>query len=138
VDAPDSGNLNGPIQDEQLEHELHGLVTGSPVAGRDDDHLQQDVGDLEPGRQPLTGEAVGNAPSIDEINRKSDFTRWLRPSDFPGDAATLATVARDEYAPDWVQEALDGLEGDRRFSTMGEVWDAVCATVPGGGPRERG
>jgi hypothetical protein len=127
VNAPDSGNLNGPLHDDQLEHEVHGLVTGSPIEGRDDDHLQQDVGDLEPGRRPLTDEAVGNAPSIEEMNRKSDFTRWLRPSDFPADAGTLATVARDEYAPDWVQDALDHLDHDRRFDTMGDVWDAVRA-----------
>jgi hypothetical protein len=121
-----SGDKAGPREDEQRKHEDGPLVGGTPVEGRTDPHLFQDSQDLEPGRRPLTGEQVGNAPSIDEVNRKSDFARWLRPSELPTDARTLARTAADEGAPDWVRASREPLDPDRRFDTNGEAWEAAA------------
>jgi hypothetical protein len=116
---------SSPRLDEQRKHEDQNLVEGAHVPGRDDDHLQEGIGRIEPGRQPLTAESVAGQPSIDERNERADFARWLRPSELPTTAAHLSETARDEGAPDWVVEALEELPGDRTFETIGAAWDAV-------------
>jgi hypothetical protein len=120
-----SNDKSGTREDEQRKHEEAPLLHGSPVEGRTEAHLFQDTQDLEPGRRPETAERVGSAPSIDEQNAKSDFARWFRPSQFPADVRSLMRTAREEAAPDEVLEGLGRLDLDRRFETIGAVWDAV-------------
>jgi hypothetical protein len=116
---------SGPREDNLRKQEVEALVRGEPIEGRTDRRLQEDSAGIEPGRRPITAEPAGSGPSIDDINRKSDFGRWLRPSEFPADASTLVATATEEGAPDWVLEALASLPGDRRFATIGEAWAAV-------------
>lgn len=127
----DRNDKSSPRADEQRKHELSGFVQGQPVARRDDEHLQEEIGHLEPGRRPLTAEAVGDEPSIDETFDRSEFARWFRPSELPATVAQIRETAQDEGAPAWVIEALDGLDAGQRYDTIGEVWEAASPT-----PRE--
>jgi len=116
---------SSPRIDEQREHEVQDVIKGAPVPGRDDDHLQEAIGAMEPGRRPETAESVDGQPSIDERNQRADFARWLRPSELPTTAARLCETAREEGAPEWVVSALDDLDPDTRFETIGAAWEAV-------------
>jgi hypothetical protein len=122
-----SNDKAGPREDDQRKHEESGLLRDAAVDNRTEAHLFQDTQDLEPGRQPLTAGRAGNAPSIDEMNAKSDFARWFRPSELPTNVARLLQTAGDEGAPDEVLDALRRLEPERRFDTIGAVWDAVTS-----------
>lgn len=128
----DRNDKTSPRADEQRKHELSGFVQGQPVARRDDAHLQEELGHLEPGRRPLTSEPDADGhPSIDETFDRSEFARWFRPSDMPTTVGQLKQTAQDEGAPAWVVEALDGLDPAQRYDTIGDVWEAASPT-----PRE--
>jgi hypothetical protein len=116
---------SGPREDEARKHEIESMLRGEPIEGRTERREMEDTAGLEPGRQPLTSEPAGGGPSIDDINRKADFGRWLRPSEFPAAASTLVATATEEGAPDWVLDALAALPPDRRYATIGEAWAAV-------------
>ena len=49
----DRSNERSPRVSEQLDHEIRGFVTGSPVPDRVDGKVQEEVGRTEPGRRPL-------------------------------------------------------------------------------------
>src|SRR4051812_19407057 len=117
----DRNTTRSPRVDEQLEHEVQSFVQGTPAPHRDDDRLQEEIGRLEPGRQPRTAEPLGDHPSIDETFDRAEFARWFRPSDFPCSVEQMRETAVDEGAPSWVIAALDRLDGSRRFPTIGEV-----------------
>jgi hypothetical protein len=111
--------------DDALAHDTRSVVQGAPIESRDrDDRLQ------EGGEGP---EAVGGAaPSLDELEGRSELARHLRPSAFPGDREALLAVARDEYAPDPVLSALAALPDDVEFANVEAVWEAL-----GGQPESR-
>ena len=129
----DRGNHANRIEDDQRKHETEGLVDGAPVMERDDRHLQEAVsveGGLVMGaHRPLTSEPVGDAPSVDATNKLADFARWFTPSHFPTNAGALADSARSEFAPAWVVTAVEELDPDRTFDTVGELWEATGLPV---------
>ena len=49
----DRSDERSPRVSEQLDHEIRGFVTGSPVPDRVDGKVQEEVGRMEPGRRPL-------------------------------------------------------------------------------------
>lgn len=121
-----------PREDDQRAKEDAAFTTGAPVEERDDRHRQQGAGDqepdLEPGHRPITAEPDATGTSIDDRMLRSDFARWITPSELPATAATLARSTEDAGAPDWVVEGLAALPEDRELATIGEAWHAVTGT----------
>ena len=120
----DRNTQTGWREDEQRKSELQDILKGEPVPSRDDQHEQEDI-DPHVGRRPGTDVAVGDEPSVDEVQDRTEFARFLRPSELPTTAANLRRTAEEEGAPDWVLEALDRLAPDEVFETIGEAWDAA-------------
>jgi hypothetical protein len=59
------------------------------------------------------------------VDARAEIARFLGPSAFPGDKATLVEVARDNQATDDVMRVLQDLPPDTTFNTTQEVVDAL-------------
>jgi hypothetical protein len=126
---------HGARLDDELAEGTEGLTTGAPVSARDRD-------DLDP-EAPTTDEfdMAAVRPDLDALDviapgefiARSELARWLLPSSFPGDAATLLEAARSLGAPDDVVVLLEQLDPAARFEAFGEVWRAL-----GGADETRG
>jgi len=127
----DQKNQSTPREDDQRSQEEAGFVTGAPVDERDEAHRQQAPGDgepdLEPGHRPETAERDASGSSIDERMLRSDFARWITPSELPATAAHLADQTETAGAPGWVVAALRALPADQELATIGDAWDAAVA-----------
>jgi hypothetical protein len=81
---------------------------------------------MEPGHRPETAAPDSTGTSIDDRMLRSDFARWLTPSELPAPAGELARQAEVAGAPDWVVDGLRALPDDRELATIGEAWHAVA------------
>jgi hypothetical protein len=118
---------HSPLVDDEVAHRLQGFVQGAPVPTRDDSRLDEELGDLEPGHRPELDDHVAGQPSIADQQRRADFARWLRPSDFPATVAVVTATAIEEGAPEWVLDALSTLDPDAAYDTIGAVYDATSS-----------
>ena len=116
---------HSPMVDDEVSHRLQGFVQGAPVPSRDEPHVDEEIGRLEPGHRPEVDERVAGQPSIADRQRRADFARWLRPSDFPATVAVITATAIEEGAPEWVVDALSELDPDAAYDTIGEVYAAT-------------
>jgi hypothetical protein len=118
----DQSAQHGRRIDEELHHEVEGLVRGAPVETRAHEDLEPEPTDL------LVTTSLGD-PDADQQHRelleRSEIARFLRPSAMPTDAWGLLEVARDEHAPDAVLAELGRLPSGVEFATMAEVWEAL-------------
>jgi hypothetical protein len=125
-DAVRSDKVN-PRLDEEQRHELSGLLQGAPIESRDDEHVQEAIGRIEPGRRPETAEASGDDISIDESAERADFSRWFERSWFPATGAELSVAAQERSAPEWVLWVL-GANAKSRFESISDLWGHVRAS----------
>lgn len=119
---------HAPRVDDELAQESASLLHGSAVAGRDREDLEPEAPTAEeeiPAAEPGGSEPGTDIPAHAEVLARSELARWLLPSAFPARAATLATVARKQGAPDDVLERLVALPETRIFETVGELWEAL-------------
>ena len=118
----DQSAQHGPRIDEEMQHDVEGLVRGAPVETRAHEDLEPEPSEL------LVTTPLGD-PEADQEHRelleRSEVARFLRPSAFPTDAWGLLEVARDEHAPDEVLAELGRLPVGVQFATMGAVWEAL-------------
>jgi hypothetical protein len=118
----DQSAQHGRRIDEELDHEVEGLVRGAPVDTRAREDLEP-----EPS-EPFVTTPLGD-PEADlehrELLERSEIARFLRPSALPTDAWGLLEIARDEHATDAVLTELGRLPGGVQFATMAEVWTAL-------------
>lgn len=118
----DQSAQHGRRIDDELDHEVEGLVRGAPVDTRAHE-------DLEPESSELLVTTPYGDPDAEQQHRelleRSEVARFLRPSAMPTDARGLLEVARDEHAPDPVLAELGRLPLGVQFATMGEVWEAL-------------
>jgi hypothetical protein len=126
---------HGPRVDDELAAESAALLHGAVVSGRDREDLEPEAPTAEeqlPVPAPGGPDADGVGPTHADVIARSELARWLLPSAFPATSAELATVARENEAPEAVVDALDGFRSPRRFETVGELWTAL-----GGAPEHR-
>jgi hypothetical protein len=118
----DQSAQHGRRIDEELHHEVEGLVRGAPVETRAHEDLEPEPTDL------LVTTSLGDHDADQqhrELLERSEIARFLRPSAMPTDAWGLLEVARDEHAPDAVLAELGRLPSGVEFATMAEVWEAL-------------
>src|SRR5262245_44867313 len=91
-------------------------------ARRLDDELQREA------EAPLLTTPLGD-PEADRAHRelldRSELARFLRPSEFPADAARVLAVAREELATEAVLSELGQLPGGIAFANVAEIWEAL-------------
>ena len=123
-------NKHSPRLDEQMEHEVEGMMTAerptraeewkeAEPAGED----QADPGRLEvpAGRQP--GVPPGMTP--EDVELRSQLGEHLPRSVFPTDEAGLLSHLVDSNAPDRLQQLIRQLPSGRTYDHLGEVVQAL-------------
>jgi len=121
---------HSPRLDEEMEHEVHGMMTGerptraeewreTEPAGED----QADPGRLgEPAyRQPGTPEGM----SPQEVELRSELATQLPRGLFPSDRSGLLGHLVDAGAPDRLRQLVGQLPGGRTYQNVGEVAEAL-------------
>ena len=118
----DQSAQHGRRIDEELDHEVEGLVRGAPVDTRASEDLEPEPSEI------LVTTPLGD-PEADQEHRelleRSEVARFLRPSAFPTDVWGLLDVARDEHATDEVLAELGRLPTGVQFATMAEIWESL-------------
>jgi hypothetical protein len=122
-------NKHGPNVDDELKHEVEGLVRGAHSTHAEEWADPEAPGDDQPDadRYPA-GELLGGIPdglTADEVELRSAVAAALRRSDFPAGREELLEKTVERYAPPRVLEELRRLPGDRTFDNLGELWTAL-------------
>ena len=119
---------HGPRLDDELEHEVRGLLQGQNTEGRVEEwHDPEPSGEDQPtvGEYPDPGEDLpGGAPAgitAAEADRRAYFASFLSRSVFPADRAKLRAVAGEANAPDEVLAVIDRLP-DGEFTNIADAW----------------
>lgn len=120
---------HSPRVDDELEHEVEGLTRGGREPRAEEFREQEGPAEDEPTPDAVlqTGEEEGPrgfSLSHDEIERRAEIARHLRPSVFPARPEELVEVAREEHAPDWIVAALASLP-DGVYDHFEAVWEAL-------------
>jgi hypothetical protein len=120
---------HSPRLDEQLEHEVEGVVRAGRATHAEEWADPEPPGDDQPevDRAPGT-ELIGGVPAgltPEEVELRSEVAAALRRSDLPADREQLLERAVERYAPPRVLDELRRLPADQTFDTIGEIWTAL-------------
>jgi hypothetical protein len=122
-------NKHGPHVDDQLKHEVEGLVRGTHATHAEEWADPEAPGDDQPDDDVFpAGELVGGVPdglTPEEVALRSEVAAALRRSDFPATRDQLLEKAVERYAPPRVLEELRRLPADQTFANLGEMWVAA-------------
>ncbi len=123
---------HGPRLDEEMEHEVRGMLQGGGAGGRVEEwHEPEPAGEDQPDVSEVLDEPSrgGGAPpgmTSEEVADRSELGRYIPLSALPGDRAELIAGARTLLAPDHVLAALARLPDDgTRYETVNQVWAAL-------------
>jgi len=120
---------HAPRVDDELAHESAPLLHGSVLTGRDREDLEPEAPTLEESvAVPEPGGPGRDVLAHQDVLARSELARWLLPSAFPARASALATVARNQDAPESVVARLEALGRTEIFETVGELWTALGGT----------
>jgi hypothetical protein len=123
---------HGPRLDNEMEHEVRGMLQGSPGSGGrvEEWHDPEPSGEDQPGTAGLIDpdqDRPGGAPagiSVEQTEQRARFASYLSRSLFPADRTRLRAAAEEANAPDDVLAAIDRLpEGE--FPNLAEAWAAT-------------
>jgi hypothetical protein len=125
----DRSNLHSPRVDEQLEHEVSGMVTGTSDEGRTSGRSHESPGEEEPGlgHRPEVDEPTGWGPGEDVLEWRERIAVAIAPADFPATSEDLVAAASEANAAPDVMAALTDLPSGWRYEAVGEVLDALGA-----------
>ena len=119
---------HGPLQDDQLAHEVRGLVQGGHGTHAEEWADPQAPGEDQPDASAiLSGERGGLAPGLTEeaVDERSEIARFLGRAAFPGDREALVAVALENEATDHVLAELQRLPAGETFRNVGDVTRAL-------------
>jgi hypothetical protein len=120
---------HGPRLDEQMEHEVRGLVQGGATPRAEEWHDPEPPGEDQPdaswvpGGRSTEGAPPGMTP--DEVEGRSRLGRYVPRAALPGDRERLLAGARELNAPDDVLAQLDRLPDGERYETVNQIWAAL-------------
>jgi hypothetical protein len=122
-------NKHSPRVDDQLEHEVRGIVQGGVDSHTDESRDPEPSGEDQPqDTWEGSGERTGGAPpgmTYQEVEARSDLGRFIPMHSLPGKRAELIAGARDLNAPDSVLGQLGQLPEDTTYQTVSEIWAAL-------------
>jgi hypothetical protein len=120
---------HGPHVDEQLAHEVEGLVRSGHSTHAEEWADPEPSGDDQPDVDVFpAGELVGGVPeglTAEEVALRSEIASFLRRSDFPAGRDQLLEKAVERYAPPRVLEELRRVPAGRTVANIGELWLAL-------------
>ena len=123
-------DLHSARVDEQLKHEMGGMLQGRSFGeGREEHYTTESPDDPGLSRRPDLPSPGPGMPDQDEVELRSDLAASLRPSAFPADKATLVAIANEEGAHSRVLRLLDLAPDGQTFNDVAEVWEATGGTV---------
>ncbi|WP_369132985.1 DUF2795 domain-containing protein [Modestobacter sp. I12A-02662] len=127
--ASSRSTTHSPRVDEQLEHEVQGMLKGGRATRAEEwrevepsGEDQPDI-DANPGGTLTGGVPVGMTP--DAVVARAELARWLDRADFPSTGADLVEAARDHRAPDAVADELSRLPEGETYERIGDVVRAL-------------
>jgi hypothetical protein len=117
---------HGPRVDEQMKHEVEGLIQGGKDPHAEEWASPEPSGEDQPDVDFAAGGtvhgAVPDGMSDEDVERRSLLATHLTPGAFPGVREQLLEHVLDNSAPDDVVEEVRRLPAGREFSSVGEVW----------------
>jgi Protein of unknown function (DUF2795) len=120
---------HGPRLDEEMAHEVRGIVQGGVDNRVEEFHDPEPAGEDQPEPSYVPGGThTGGAPpgmTFDEVEQRSRLGRFIPMTSLPGDRDTLVAGARELNAPDDVIGQLNRLPSGRRYETVNEIWAAL-------------
>jgi uncharacterized protein DUF2795 len=122
-------NKHNPRLDEELEHEIQGMIKGGRATRSEEFREVEPVAEGEPdiGTDPA-GTLVGGVPvgmTEDAVVARAELARWLVRADFPADGPALVEAALDHRAPDAVVAELQQLPEGQTYERIGDVARAL-------------
>ena len=125
---------HSPRVDEELEHEIQGMVRGEHATRAEEWRDPEPVaeGDPDIDADP-TGTLVGGTPvgmDADAVEARAELARWLDRADFPSTGADLVEAARDHRAPGRRRRRARAAARRRRPSSGSATSSARWATRP--------
>jgi hypothetical protein len=120
---------HGPRLDEEMAHEVRGIVQGGTDPRVEEFHDPEPSGEDQPSASYIPGGSVtGGAPpgmTYDEVEQRSNFGRFIPMASLPGDRDRLIAGARQLNAPDEVIAQLEALPPGQEFQTVNQIWAAL-------------
>ena len=141
--ASSRSNKHNPRLDEELEHEVQGMLKAERATRAAEWREVEPVAEGEPDIDAdPAGTLVGGTPvgmTEDAVVARAELARWLTRAPFPGDREDLVEAARDNRAPEAVVAELERLPDGETFERIGDVARALgypTETGPGAGAQE--
>jgi len=120
---------HNPRVDEELEHEVQGLLKGGRATRSEEWREVEPVaeGDPDIDADPQ-GSLTGGTPvgmDADAVAARAELARWLDRADFPATGPGLVEAALDHRAPDAVVAELQRLPEGETYERVGDVVRAL-------------
>jgi len=119
----------GPRADEEMKHELSGLLTSGHQTHAEEWRQAEPSGEDQPDVDVMpNGELIGGTPEGmdgDDVQRRSDFAAYVSSTHYPVAREDLVERAVGSNAPDWVLGMLRSLPEDRTFDNLNDVWTTL-------------
>ena len=127
--ASERSTKHSPRVDEELEHEMQGLLKAERATRAEEWREVEPVaeGDPDVDADPA-GTLVGGTPvgmDADAVVARAELARWLVRADFPSSGTGLVEAARNHRAPDAVVAELEKLPADDTYERIGDVVRAL-------------
>ncbi len=120
---------HGPRLDEQMGHEVRGIVQGGVNSRAEEPNDPEPPGEDQPDATwEGAGEHTGGAPpgmTSEEVEQRSRLGRYIPRTSLPGDREDLLAGATELNAPDDVLELIGRLPADTEFETVSQAWAAL-------------
>ena len=127
--ASERSTKHSPRVDEQLEHEMQGMLKAERATRAEEWREVEPVaeGDPDVDADPA-GTLVGGTPvgmDADAVVIRAELARWLARADFPNSGPGLVEAAMDHRAPDAVVAELRRLPEGETYERIGDVVRAL-------------
>ena len=127
--ASSRSNKHNPRLDEELEHEIQGMLKAERATRA---HEWREVEPVAEGEPDISanpeGALVGGVPvgmTEDAVVARAELARWLDRADFPSTGPDLVEAALDHRAPDAVVDELRQLPDGETYERIGDVVRAL-------------
>jgi hypothetical protein len=120
---------HGPRLDEQMDHEVRGIVQGGVNTRAEEPNDPEPAGEDQPDATwEGAGSHTGGAPpgmTYEEVEQRSRLGRYIPRASLPGNRKALLAGARALNAPEDVLQRIAKLPPDTEFVTVSEIWAAL-------------
>lgn len=127
--ASERSTKHSPRVDEELEHEIQGMLKGEHATRSEEWREAEPVAEGDPDiTADPTGTLIGGTPvgmTEDAVAARAELARWLDRADYPNTGGGLVEAARDHRAPDAVVAELERLPEGTTFERIGDVVRAL-------------